>query len=109
MNNYDNQNDGYYNAEETGTALAVPNLSPLAVSHSNNRAVSKMQRRVENVALAESAKAHVTKDVIVNTTALSALADMASQAVPSCEKDVRNVVSAYASSSAQKIAETRWW
>ena len=107
MSNY--KNDGYYDAEGTGTGLAVPTLSSLSVSHSNSRTVQKMERRVENVVLAERAKAHVTKDVIVNTTALSALADMASQAVPTCERDVRNVVSSYAASSANKIAETKWW
>jgi hypothetical protein len=109
MNNYEYQDDIYYDAQESGSGLVTPTLSSLAASHSNSRAISKMQRRVENVALAEHAKAHITKDVIVNTTALSAFADVAVQAVPSCERDVRGIVSTYAASSAQKIAETRWW
>jgi len=109
MNDYENQNEAYYDIQEPGTALAVPTLSPLALSHTNSRSALKVERRVENLVLAERAKAHVTKDAIVNTAALSALADMAAQSVPSCEKDVRNIVTSYALSSANKIAETKWW
>ena len=99
--------NNHYDPQENGTGLAVPTLSSLA--HSNSRAVRKAERRFDDVALAERTKINVAKEVVLNTCALSALADMAVQAVPSCERDVRPIVSSYASSSTKRIAETKWW
>ncbi|MDR1704194.1 MAG: hypothetical protein LBS19_05870 [Clostridiales bacterium] len=90
-----------------GTSLAsVPSLQPLAFASVSNRMVKKMEHRVETAALQERGKARITQEVITNTCALSAIADRAASAVPSCENDVRKVVSTYASSSAARIA--RW-
>ena len=105
---YDNPGNGYIDVPTPGTSLIqMPTLTPVVVNHSNNRVARKIERRVELAATQERAKARLTQEVIVNTTALSAIADQAIAAVPSCEAPVRGIVSIYAQSSAMRIAE-RW-
>jgi hypothetical protein len=110
-------NQGYYedasyysegSAESGNTSLArIPEFAPIAVNNGGSRAIRKMERRVEMDAVQERCKARLTSEVIMNTTALSALGDQAVRAVPSAEKPVRHIVNVYAASSAQRIAE-RW-
>ena len=102
----------YYNAgiyEDTpATSMALANvqtLQPITVSRPNSRAIRKIEYRGEIDSVHERTKARLTQEVIVNTTALSALGDQAIAAVPSAEKPVRHVINVYAASSAQRIAE----
>jgi hypothetical protein len=106
---YDPQGAVY--APQTGSAsLAnIPTLAPVAINPANSRLVRKVEKRVETVAVQERAKARVTSEVILNTVALSGLVDQAAQIVPSAEAPCRHIVNTYAASSAQKIAEARWW
>ncbi|GHU52502.1 hypothetical protein FACS1894132_02290 [Clostridia bacterium] len=108
---YEPQGEIY--APETGNTsvsnLSLSSLSPIALEPANNRLARKAEKRVAVVAVQERAKARVASDVILNTVALSAIVDQAAQMVPSSEAPCRHIVNTYASSSAQKIAEARWW
>ena len=112
MNNQEYyEGNQYYSdvpAATGGNSLArIPEISAVAVSQSGNRAVRRMERRVEMEATQERCKVRLMGEVVVNTTALSALADQAVRVVPSAEKPVRHVVEKYAVSSAERIA-SRW-
>ena len=111
MNNQEDYGQNVYYNEvpaETNTSLvSLPEIAPITISKGSSRTVRKMEGRLEMDAAQERCKARLTQEVIVNTTALSAIADQAERAVPSCSKAVRNVVNVYAASSALRIAE-RW-
>jgi hypothetical protein len=102
---------GYYNPvpEDSGSTslVRIPEIQPVAIVGGNNRVMRRMERRVEYEATAERCKARLTSEVVMNTTALSALGDQCARAVPSAEKPIRHVINHYAASSAQRIAD-RW-
>jgi len=95
-------------ADNCNTSLAtIPEFAPIAINNSNNRFARKMERRVELDAMQEHCKARLTSEVIMTTTALSALGDQAVRMVPSSEKPVRHIINSYAASSMNRLAE-RW-
>jgi hypothetical protein len=107
----------YYEPQDTvyseapGTSLVRSSGFTLEPIVFNQQPVTRSQRqlahRAELAATLERYKAQLTQEVIVNTTALSAIADQAINAVPSCEKPVRDVVNMYALTSGVRIA-SRW-
>ena len=112
MNQEYYDNPGYYNeTPSTGTSLASStsgfSIEPIKINQFEGRSAKQMTHRAELAAVQENHKAQLTQQVIINTTALSGIADQAVAAVPSCERPVRNIVNVYALSSSAKIA-TRW-
>jgi hypothetical protein len=92
---------------ENTSLMRVPEFAPIVLSERNSRFGNKLERRVELEAAKEHAKARLTAELVMTTTALSGLADQAIRAVPSAEAPVRQIVRTYAESSARRIAE-KW-
>ena len=104
-------NSQYYSevpAERGSNSLArVPEVGQISIGNVSNRVIQKMERTMGMAAAQERCKTQLMGEVIVNTTALSALGDQVSSVVPSAEKPVRHIINTYAASSAIRIAE-RW-
>ena len=110
MNNpeYYPENPGALYAPQSGTALsAVPAPQPLAIAPPDSRFYRRMDRRTSVIATQEHFKARLAGEIIVNTTALSALGDQAISAVPSAEQPVRGIINAYAVHAITRINERR--
>jgi len=101
----------YYDDYESEIVQSQPmqfgltTLEPLSLSQPNTRAHRQLARRAEIDTTSEQYKARLMQGVIMNTTALSAIADQASAMVPSAEQPVREAVRIYARSSTERIAQ----
>jgi hypothetical protein len=107
---YDSSND-FYNDNPGGSALVQNpmqgfSIAPIAPNQINTREHRQLARRADLTATSDRYQAQLAHSAIVHSTALSALADQAVSAVPSCEQPVRGIVNVYARSAAERIA--RW-
>jgi len=89
--------------------MGITTLEPFNLSPSNNRFNRKLAAKADMYAAQEHHKARIAQAVIINTIALSAITDRAAEVVPSSESVCREIVYTYAKSSAQRLAESRWF
>lgn len=107
------ENQVYYDdAAGAGTSIVnsppmgVMTLEPLTLSNPESRSYRKIAQRAEVTATQEHYRARLAQTAIVNTAALSSIADTVTDAVPSSSQSIRAIVHTYAVSAAEKIA--RW-
>ncbi len=103
MNNHDIYYSEVPTASDTTLLANIPQIPPIVIGGGGSRAAARIERRVTTEAAHEYGKARLTAEVIRNTTALSAMADAASAAVPSAEIPVRKIVYGYAECSSKRI------
>ena len=108
-----NHNQPYYDdGGGAGTSImnsspmGLSTIEPLAISDPDSRSHRKLARRAEHTATHEQFRARLAGNAIVQTAALSSIADAVTDAVPSSSQPVRAIVSTFAMSAAEKIA--RW-
>ena len=103
----------YYNdAGEAGTEvvssrpMSIVPLESFAIGQPT-RAMRRIAHRAQTQAVQEKFKARLASEIVVNTVALTALADQAAISVPNSEPVCREVIRIYALSSAERLG--RMW
>jgi len=104
---YENQGGLY--AQETGTSLAnVQSMAPIAIGQSNNRAVRRIERRVEVAATEERAYARLSQEGIVNTGILVGTVEAIAAVIPSARTPCEHIANAYAAGVAERVNNRRF-